>query len=69
MRGKSAKSDLLNHNCPKGKDVMAYDDPRWMGCIDMIGIRAAYNAVLSSDLLLMVGADYPYWPICRTRAR
>ncbi len=44
----------------KGKDLMAYDDPRWMGGIGMIGTKAVYNAVMHCDLLLMVGTDYPY---------
>jgi pyruvate dehydrogenase (quinone) len=44
----------------KGKDIMAYDDPRWMGGLGMIGTKAVYNAVMHCDLLLMVGADYPY---------
>jgi pyruvate dehydrogenase (quinone) len=44
----------------KGKDIMAYDDPRWMGGIGMIGTRAVYEAVMRCDLLLMVGTDYPY---------
>jgi thiamine pyrophosphate-dependent acetolactate synthase large subunit-like protein len=44
----------------KGKDLMAYDDPMWMGGIGMIGTKAVYNAVMHCDLLLMVGSDYPY---------
>src|ERR1700692_4878200 len=44
----------------KGKDVMPYDDPRWMGGIGMIGTKAVYNAVMHCDLLLMLGTDYPY---------
>jgi pyruvate dehydrogenase (quinone) len=44
----------------KGKDIMAHDDPRWMGGIGMIGTKAVYNAVMRCDLLLMVGTDYPY---------
>jgi pyruvate dehydrogenase (quinone) len=44
----------------KGKDIMPYDDARWMGGIGMIGTKAAYNAVMGCDLLLMVGTDYPY---------
>jgi thiamine pyrophosphate-dependent acetolactate synthase large subunit-like protein len=44
----------------KGKDIMPYGDPRWMGGIGMIGTRAVYDAVMSCDLLLMVGTDYPY---------
>jgi pyruvate dehydrogenase (quinone) len=44
----------------KGKDIMAFDDPRWMGGIGIIGTKPVYNAVMSCDLLLMVGTDYPY---------
>lgn len=44
----------------KGKDIMSYDDPRWMGGIGMIGTSAVYHAVMHCDLLLMVGTDYPY---------
>ncbi len=44
----------------KGKDIMSYNDPHWMGGIGMIGTKAVYHAVMSCDLLLMVGTDYPY---------
>jgi pyruvate dehydrogenase (quinone) len=44
----------------RGKELMAYDDPRWMGGLGMIGTRAVYHAVQNCDLLLMVGTDYPY---------
>jgi len=44
----------------KGKDIMSYDDPRWMGGVGMIGTKAVYNAVMQCDLLLMLGTDYPY---------
>ena len=44
----------------KGKDIMPYDDPQWMGGIGMIGTKAVYNAVMQCDLLLMLGTDYPY---------
>jgi len=44
----------------RGKELMAYDDPRWMGGLGMIGTKAVYNAVHDCDLLLMVGTDYPY---------
>jgi pyruvate dehydrogenase (quinone) len=39
---------------------MAYNDPRWMGGLGMIGTKAVYNAVHRCDLLLMIGTDYPY---------
>jgi thiamine pyrophosphate-dependent acetolactate synthase large subunit-like protein len=44
----------------RGKELMAYSDPRWMGGLGMIGTKAVYNAVMQCDLLLMVGTDYPY---------
>ena len=44
----------------RGKELMAYDDPRWMGGLGMIGTKAVYNAVQQCELLLMVGTDYPY---------
>jgi pyruvate dehydrogenase (quinone) len=44
----------------KGKDIMPYDDPRWVGGIGMIGSKAAYNAIMHCSLLLMLGTDYPY---------
>lgn len=44
----------------KGKDILPYDDPRWIGGIGMIGTKAGYHAVMNCDLLLMLGTDYPY---------
>jgi pyruvate dehydrogenase (quinone) len=44
----------------KGKDIMPYDDPHWIGGIGMIGTKPVYNAVMHCDLLLMLGTDYPY---------
>src|SRR5258708_16139501 len=44
----------------RGKELMAYDDPRWMGGLGMIGTKAVYSAVQTCELLLMVGTDYPY---------
>jgi pyruvate dehydrogenase (quinone) len=44
----------------KGKDIMPYDDPCWMGGIGMIGTKADYHAVMHCDLFLMLGTDYPY---------
>jgi len=44
----------------RGKEIMAFDDPRWMGGLGMIGTKAVYNAVHECDLLVMVGTDYPY---------
>jgi len=51
----------------KGKDIMPYDDPRWMGGIGMIGTKAVYDAVMNCDLLLMAGTDYPYTEFLPTK--
>ena len=59
----SALSDRLKApliHSVKGKDIMPYDDPHWMGGIGMIGTKAVYEAVMGCELLLMVGTDYPY---------
>lgn len=56
-------SDKLNApliHSVKGKDIMGYDDPRWMGGLGMIGTKATYHAVMNCDLLIMIGTDYPY---------
>ena len=61
--GAAALSDRLEApliHSVKGKDIMPYDDAHWMGGIGMIGTRAAYDAVMNCDLLLMVGTDFPY---------
>jgi pyruvate dehydrogenase (quinone) len=44
----------------RGKEIMAFSDPHWMGGLGMIGTKAVYNAVHECDLLVMVGTDYPY---------
>jgi pyruvate dehydrogenase (quinone) len=60
LRGLSDRIKAPLIHSVKGKDIMPYDDPRWMGGIGMIGTKAVYNAVMHCDLLLMVGTDYPY---------
>jgi pyruvate dehydrogenase (quinone) len=52
----------------KGQDILPYDDPHWMGGIGFIGSKPVYNAVMSADLLLMVGTDYPYSNFLPNRA-
>jgi pyruvate dehydrogenase (quinone) len=58
-----ALSDLLKAplvHTVKGKEIIAYTDPHWMGGLGMIGTKAVYNAVKHCDLLIMIGTDYPY---------
>jgi pyruvate dehydrogenase (quinone)/pyruvate oxidase len=44
----------------RGKELMAYDDPFWIGGVGLIGGRPGVDAVADADLLLMLGTDYPY---------
>ncbi|HEY0234851.1 MAG TPA: thiamine pyrophosphate-dependent enzyme [Afipia sp.] len=58
-----ALADKLNAalvHTVRGKDILSYDDPYWMGGLGMIGTKPVYYAVQNCDLLLMVGTDYPY---------
>ena len=52
----------------RGKEILPFDDPRWMGGLGMIGTKAVYDAVHNCDLLLMVGTDYPYSNFLRRTA-
>ncbi|SDS71447.1 thiamine pyrophosphate-dependent enzyme [Bradyrhizobium canariense] len=44
----------------RGKEIMNYEDPRWMGGLGMIGTKPVYHAVQRCELLVMIGTDYPY---------
>jgi pyruvate dehydrogenase (quinone) len=41
-------------------DQFAFDDPRVVGGLGLIGSKAGYDSVHRCDLLLMIGTDYPY---------
>ena len=44
----------------RGKDLLPYDEPAWIGGLGLIGSKAGLRAVEEADLLLMLGTDYPY---------
>ena len=44
----------------RGKELLPYDDPRWMGGVGLVGGRPGAEAVADAELLLMLGTDYPY---------
>jgi pyruvate dehydrogenase (quinone)/pyruvate oxidase len=44
----------------RAKELLAHDDPRWVGGIGLVGGRPGVDAVAKADLLLMLGSDYPY---------
>jgi pyruvate dehydrogenase (quinone) len=60
LRALSARLKAPLIHTVKGKDIMSYKEPCWMGGIGMIGTRPVYNAVMSCKLLLMLGTDYPF---------
>lgn len=43
-----------------GKGALPDEHPNFIGNIGKIGTKPAYEAMKSSDLLIMVGTDYPY---------
>ncbi len=51
----------------KGKDIMPYDDPHWMGGIGMIGTKPVYKAVMDCDLFLMLARTIHTPRSCRLR--
>jgi pyruvate dehydrogenase (quinone)/pyruvate oxidase len=44
----------------RAKELLPYDDPRWIGGVGLIGGKPGVDAVADADLLLMLGTDYPY---------
>jgi len=44
----------------RGKEFIAYDNPYDVGMSGLIGLTSGYYAMEESDLLLMLGTDFPY---------
>jgi pyruvate dehydrogenase (quinone)/pyruvate oxidase len=44
----------------RGKELLPYDHPHWIGGVGLIGGRPGVDAIAGCDLLLMLGSDYPY---------
>ncbi len=44
----------------RGKDIMPFDDPHWIGGVGLIGGKPGVDALHDADLMLMLGTDYPY---------
>jgi pyruvate dehydrogenase (quinone) len=58
-----ALSDKLNApiiHTYRALDLFAFDDPRVIGGLGLIGSKAGYDAAHSCDVLVMIGSDYPY---------
>ncbi len=41
-------------------DLFAFDNPKVIGGLGLIGSKAGYDAIHGCDVLVMIGSDYPY---------
>jgi pyruvate dehydrogenase (quinone) len=46
----------------RGKEFIEYDNPFDVGMTGLLGFSSGYRAMMSCDLLLMLGTDFPYPP-------
>jgi pyruvate dehydrogenase (quinone) len=46
----------------RGKEFIEYDNPFDVGMTGLLGFSSGYHAMMNSDLLLMIGTDFPYEP-------
>jgi len=44
----------------RGKEVIEYDNPFDVGMTGLLGFSSGYHAIMSCDVLLMLGTDFPY---------
>ena len=44
----------------RGKEFIEYENPYDVGMTGLIGFSSGYYAIMNSDLLLMLGTDFPY---------
>src|SRR5271165_6395443 len=44
----------------RGKEFIEYDNPFDVGMTGLLGFSSGYQAMMSCDLLLMLGTDFPY---------
>src|SRR6202162_6333741 len=46
----------------RGKEFIEYENPFDVGMTGLLGFSSGYHAMMNSDLLLMIGTDFPYQP-------
>jgi pyruvate dehydrogenase (quinone) len=44
----------------RGKEFIEYDNPYDVGMTGLLGFSSGYRAMMSCDVLLMIGTDFPY---------
>jgi len=52
-----------------GKEHVEYDNPYDVGMTGLIGFASGYRAIMTCDLLLMLGTDFPYRQFYPEKAR
>jgi pyruvate dehydrogenase (quinone) len=52
----------------RGKEFIEYDNPYDVGMTGLLGFSSGYYAMMDSDLLLMLGTDFPYQQFYPPRA-
>src|SRR6202008_3280604 len=53
----------------RGKEHLEYDNPYDVGMTGLVGFASGYEAMMSCDVLLMLGTDFPYRPFYPEHAR
>lgn len=46
----------------RGKEFIEYDNPFDVGMTGLLGFSSGYFAMMSCDVLVMLGTDFPYQP-------
>ena len=44
----------------RGKEFIEYDNPYDVGMTGLLGFSSGYRAMMTCDVLLMIGTDFPY---------
>ena len=53
----------------RGKEYIEHDNPYDVGMTGLLGFSSGYRAIEKSDLLLMLGTDFPYQQFYPTKAK
>ncbi|PIJ47204.1 pyruvate oxidase [Leucobacter sp. OLES1] len=53
----------------RGKEFIEYDNPYDVGMTGLIGFASGYRAIENSDVLLMLGTDFPYRQFYPSKAK
>jgi pyruvate dehydrogenase (quinone) len=53
----------------RGKEHIEYDNPYDVGMTGLLGFSSGYHAMMDSDVLLMLGTDFPYTQFYPTKAK